>query len=57
LTPPAIDVLVLDDDVAEIDANPEPDTLAARRLGLALGHAALDRERTLYGIDDARELD
>ena len=53
----AVDVVALDDHVAEIDADPELDALVLGRIGVALGHAALDRERALYGVDHARELD
>lgn len=51
----AEDVVPLDDDVAEIDADPELD----RRAGclVALAHRALDRNGALDRIDDAAKFD
>ena len=53
----AIDVVVLDDDVAEIDADAKPDPLGLSGALVAIDHAALDHGRTLDGVDDAGELD
>ena len=53
----AEDVVVLDDHVAEIDADPELDPAGRRHVGVALGHPALDLGGALDGLDDARELD
>ena len=53
----AKDVVVVDDDVAEIDADAEFDALALGHIGVALGYPALDLGRTAHRIDDALELD
>ena len=53
----AENVAVLDDDVADVDADAELDALVLRHAGVALGHAALDRDRAAHGVDDAGELD
>ena len=55
--PVAIDVVSLDNDVAEIDADAKPDLLCFGRALIAVGHPALDRGGALDGIDDAGELD
>ena len=55
--PVAVDVVALDDDVAEVDADPEYDPLFLRGPGIALGHPPLHRDRTGDGLDHARELD
>ena len=54
--PVAVDVLALDDHVAEVDADPEADALGLGHARLPLGHAALDRDRARDGVDDAGEL-
>jgi hypothetical protein len=38
----AVDVVVLDDHVAEVDADAEPDTLLGRPVRFVLGHSALN---------------
>jgi hypothetical protein len=53
----AIDVVVLDDHVAEVDADPERDALVRRALGLVLGHGALDLGGREHRAHCARELD
>ena len=53
----AVDVVVLDDDVAEIDADAKPDLLCFGDALIAVGHSALDHGSTLDGVDDAGELD
>ena len=55
--PVAVDVVALDDDVAEVDADPEYDPLVFRDRDVALGHPALHRDRAGDGLDDAREFD
>jgi hypothetical protein len=50
------DVVLLNDHVAEVDADAEPDPLLLRHLGLALGHAALDLHSAAHGVDNAHEL-
>ena len=53
----AVDVLALDDHVAEVDADAERDALGLGHVPLALGHALLDRDRAGDRVDDAGELD
>jgi hypothetical protein len=50
------DVVFLNDHIAEIDAHTEPDPALPLHLGLALGHPALEIDRTPDGIHHAREL-
>jgi hypothetical protein len=47
--------VLLNDHVAEVDADAEPDPLLLRHLGLALGHAALDLHSAAHGVDNAME--
>ena len=53
----AVDVVALDDHVAQVDADAERDAPILGYLGVALGHAALDGDRAIDRVDDARELD
>ena len=53
----AVNVVALDDDVAEVDAVAEPDSPILRHIAIALGHAALNVDGAGDGIDDARKLD
>jgi hypothetical protein len=53
----AVDVVVLDDHVTEVDADAERDPLAVRHPVIALGHGALNLDRALDSVDHARELD
>src|SRR5262249_36613072 len=53
----AVDVVALDDDVAEVDADAETDQPVVRHALVAHGHLALDVGRALHGIDDAAEFD
>jgi hypothetical protein len=54
----AVDVVVLrDDDVAEIDADPEYDPLVFRGRDVALDHPALHRNGAGHGLNHAREFD
>ena len=55
--PVAVDVAILDDHIAEIDADAEDDPLMFGRLGIALGHALLHRHGAGDRSHDARELD
>ncbi len=50
------DVVVLDDNVADVDADTEHDTLLLGHIGVALGHRVLDFDRALDGFDRAGEL-
>jgi hypothetical protein len=53
----AQDVAVLDDDVADVDADPERDAPILGHRGLALDNAVLNRDRAFDRIHRARELD
>jgi hypothetical protein len=52
----AIEIVALDDYVAEIDANAQLDTTVRRDTGVALGHRLLHRDRAAHRIDDAGKL-
>ena len=53
----AIEIVAIDDDVAEIDADAELDVPVFGNPGIALRHAALDFDGTARRIEDAAELD
>ena len=53
----AVEIVALDDDVAEIDADAELDAPSWRNVLVALGHAALDYGSAAQCVDDAGELD
>ena len=55
--PVAVDVLALDDNVADIDADAKPDRLAFRRRGIALADHLLDLDGAGHRVDGAGELD
>jgi hypothetical protein len=55
-TPGAEDVVLLNDHVAEVDADAELDPLLCRGLRVALGHVALDLRSAPDGINHACEL-
>jgi hypothetical protein len=48
---------ILDDDVAQVDANPEDDPLLFWNRGVALGHPTLHGDRAGDRLNDTRELD
>src|SRR5690348_17353271 len=52
----AVDVLALDDHVAEVDADAEADALPVGNVRLPPGHALLDRDRARDAVDDRGEL-
>ena len=52
----AVDVVLIADDVAEIDADAELDPPLRRDGGVAHGHLALHVDRAAHRIDDAAEL-
>ena len=52
----AIDVIALDDDIAQVDSDPELDLALARLAAIALGHARLDRHRAAHRLDRAGEI-
>ena len=53
----AVDVVVLDDDVAEVNADPEGDATLLGNGFVTFGDAPLDVDGALDRLDDARELD
>ena len=53
----AVDIATIDNDVADIDADPQLGTSIARHLGIARDHATLDVHRAMNRIDNADELD
>ena len=53
----AVDVALIDDDVADVDADAELDPAIFGNVGVALGHGALDFHRAAHGIDRARKFD
>src|SRR5437764_12090569 len=53
----AIDVVRVDDDVAEIDADAELDPPRLRNTGIVPSHLALQFGRAAHRIDDAGEFD
>jgi hypothetical protein len=53
----AINVVTLDDDVADVDADAHRDALLLRHIRLPIGDALFDRDGALDGIDHAGELD
>lgn len=53
----AENIVVVDNDVADVDADAEPDPLLGRHAGIALGHAALNVDGAAHRIDDTRELE
>src|ERR1700677_3877888 len=53
----AIKVAVVDDDVADVDADSKDDALVLADVCVATEHAALNRNRALDRIDDAAEFD
>ena len=52
-----MNVVALDDHVAEIDADAEIDLLIVGQAGIARGHPALNFGSASHGIDDTGELD
>jgi hypothetical protein len=53
----AVDVVILDDDVTDVDADAQGDPLGLRDFGIARSHAALDLHRALHGLHDAGKFD
>ncbi|MGB5185065.1 MAG: hypothetical protein WBO12_23165 [Xanthobacteraceae bacterium] len=50
------DVIPVDYDVADVNANPEFDAFVRRNTGIALDHIALNIDRAAYRVDNANEL-
>jgi hypothetical protein len=48
-----MNVVAIDDDIAQIDADAQHQLLRRRDMGIAFGHALLDFQRTLGGFDNA----
>jgi hypothetical protein len=53
----AIEIVALDDHIAEIDADAKLDAPIGGNLGIALGHRALHLDRAAHRVDDAGKLD
>ncbi len=53
----AVEVVGLDDHVAEIDADAQFDAVVRRDTGVSLGHRLLHRDRAAHRIDDAGKFD
>jgi hypothetical protein len=53
----AVNVIALDDDIAEVDPDAKLDGLPGIAPGVAFGHRALDFNRAAHRVDDAGELD
>ena len=53
----AVDVVAVDDHVAEVDADPELDAVRRLEVRVVLGDAPLHLDRALDSVDHARELD
>ena len=51
----AVNVVAVDDHVALIDANSEGDPLFLGRIGIALGHPALNFDGGAHRLDDTRK--
>src|SRR5207237_10632560 len=51
----AMNVVAINDDVADVDANTKVKTLMGRSSCITLGHATLHVDRTAHRIDNARE--
>ncbi len=52
----AIEIVALDDHIAEIDADAQFDAAVRRDAGVPLGHRLLHRDRAAHRIDDAGKL-
>src|SRR5690348_3956074 len=53
----AEDVSILDDHVAHINADAEPDALALAKIGIAIVHSLLQHHGAAHRVDDGRKLD
>ena len=51
-----VDVVAVDDHIAEIDPDAARDALLFGKIGIAVDHCPLHFDRTAHRIDDAREL-
>ena len=53
----AVNILVVDDDVTDVETDAKLDTPFRRDLDVALGDLPLDVDRAAYRVDDAGKLD
>ena len=53
----AVDIVAIDNDIAEIDPDAEFDSAVRWHFGVALDHPALNLDCALHGIDHAWEFD
>ena len=51
----AVDIILIADDVADVDADTKFDATISRYIGIAFGHAALDVDRIAHRVDDTDE--
>src|SRR5216684_647415 len=52
----AEEIVALNNDVADVDADPKPHLLADRSISILLGYGVLHRDSTLHGINGAGEI-
>jgi hypothetical protein len=52
-----VDIVVVADDIANIDANTELNAALGRHIGITLNHATLDVDGATHGVHDADEFD
>ena len=55
IDPITIDVIFVDDNITDVDANAEFDPFVLRHVGVPCGDAALDFDGAAYGINHAAE--
>src|SRR5262249_51940814 len=53
----AMDIFLLDDHIAQVDADAKDEPAILRDVGIAFSFGALDGDRTAQGLDHAGELD
>ena len=56
IDPITIDVIFVDDNITDVNADAKFDPLVLRHIGILFGHAALNFDGASYGIDHAGEL-
>ena len=52
-----MNVLLIDDDVTDVDADAKLDALILRHIGISNGHATIDFHGAAHGVDDTCEFD
>jgi hypothetical protein len=50
------DIVLFDDDIADVNADAKFDPPDLRHVGISFGHAALNFDGASHGVDDAGEL-